>query len=88
MVPSHQGLGQQGRTEGGSFMAHKSSYTLLLLQWVGQAGFVAHAGWRLPTRFELWVLASPVLCEPAQMRTLASRPFLRTSIERTCTIIK
>lgn len=42
----------------------------------------------MPTRFELWVLTSPVLCDPAQMRTLASRPFLRTSIEQTCTIIK
>lgn len=81
IVFSHQGLVQQGRAEGHSFMEHKSGYTLsVLLQLVGQAGFAAHAGLRMRSRFELWVLATPEHRDEAQMRALAARHFVRPAV--------
>lgn len=81
IVFSHQGLVRQGREAGHSFMEHKSGYTLsLLLSLVGQAGFAAHAGLRLRSRFELWVLATPEPRQEAQMRALAARHFWRGAV--------
>jgi len=81
MVFSHQGLVRQGRKEGHTFMEHKSGYTLsLLLNLIGQAGFAAHAGLRLRSRFELWVLATPESRDEPQMRVLAAQHFLRAGV--------
>lgn len=78
MVFSHQGLVAQGRAEGHTFMEHKSGYTLSLLQsLINEAGFAVHAGMRLRSRFELWLLASPVERPEAEMRALAGQYFLR-----------
>ena len=78
IVFSHQGLVRQGRAEGHSFMEHKSGYTLsLLLQAIKEAGFASHAGLRLRSRFELWVLATQDVRPPEALRALAGQHFLR-----------
>lgn len=78
IVFSHQGLVAQGRTEGHTFMEHKSGYTRSLLQQlVMEAGFTAFAAQRHRPRFELWLLATLTELSEAQMRELAAQYFLR-----------
>jgi ubiquinone/menaquinone biosynthesis C-methylase UbiE len=80
IVFSHQGLVAQGRSQGHTFMEHKSGYTLsLLMQLVQQAGFAAYAGLRLRSRFELWIIASKNHRDETSMRELAEQHFLNRS---------
>ena len=76
IIFSHQGLVAQGRSQGHTFMEHKSGYTLSTLRaLVGEAGYPVHAGMRLRTRYELWLLASKVQRSEDEMRHLVRQHF-------------
>lgn len=77
IVFSHQGFVAQGRTQGHSYMEHKSGYTLSTLRaLINQAEFAVHAAIRLRPRFELWLLACPAEQPEEKLRKLAGRHFL------------
>ena len=78
IIFSHQSLVGQGRAQGHSYMEHKSGYTLSTLStMVSRAGFPVHAGMRLRSRFELWLLASNRLRAEAEIRALVQQHFLQ-----------